>query len=268
MDNRTIRICEKCNKPLPNGMVFCPECGFEQKHGGIELTKIPQTISELKQFCESKGMPLERMRFFIGEDYREAKAFGIYQDENGEFVVYKNKADGSRAIRYRGTDEAFAVRELYEKLKFEIDLRRGNGTRQNTVKSSIPRGLRVFIVLWLVLVFFIVSSNMYKEKYTGYYRYHNQVYYSVGYQDWYYYSNSVGDWLPTEQPFNRDYYSECYIGKSYSDALNDDYWDGSAPYFSDFRNSDYYDDYNWSSDSSGSSYDSWDSGSTDWDSDW
>ncbi len=31
-------------------------------------------------------------------------------------IVYKNKADGSRSIRYRGPDEAYAVRALYEKL--------------------------------------------------------------------------------------------------------------------------------------------------------
>lgn len=37
-----------------------------------------------------------------------------------EFVVYKNKDDGQRALRYRGTDEAYAVNELYLKLKDEI----------------------------------------------------------------------------------------------------------------------------------------------------
>ena len=40
--------------------------------------------------------------------------------ETGEFVVYKNKADGSRAERYRGTDEEFAVVELYDRLQSEI----------------------------------------------------------------------------------------------------------------------------------------------------
>ena len=36
------------------------------------------------------------------------------------FIVYKNKADGTRAVRYKGTDEAYAVNELYLKLKDEI----------------------------------------------------------------------------------------------------------------------------------------------------
>ncbi len=82
----------------------------------------PRTIRELTDFCLSKGMPLERMRFFIGQDYREPRAFGIYQSGD-EFIVYKNKSDGSRAIRYRGRDEAYAVSELYEKLLDECHMR-------------------------------------------------------------------------------------------------------------------------------------------------
>ena len=37
--------------------------------------------------------------FFIGEDCREPKAYGIFQTDDGDFVVYKNKADGVRAVR-------------------------------------------------------------------------------------------------------------------------------------------------------------------------
>ena len=101
-----------------------------ENNGG---TRIPQTIEELKAFCAEKGMPLEKMRFFIGENIQEPKAFGIYRDENDRFVVYKNKADGSRAVRYSGPDEAYAVRELYLKLKSEVDLRRSPGG------GSVPR---------------------------------------------------------------------------------------------------------------------------------
>ena len=50
--------------------------------------------------------------FFLGQDIREPRAFGIYQDADGLFVVYKNKANGERAVRYRGRDEAYAVNEL------------------------------------------------------------------------------------------------------------------------------------------------------------
>ncbi len=60
-------------------------------------------------------MPLLRMRFFIGQDFREPRAFGICKKEN-EYIVYKNKSDGSRFIRYRGLDEETAVFELFSKL--------------------------------------------------------------------------------------------------------------------------------------------------------
>ena len=81
----------------------------------------PKTIDSLKEYCELNGYTSEKTRFFIGEDYKEPRAFGIYKDEvSGDFVVYKNKDDGSRAVRYRGTDEAFAVGELYDRLQKEI----------------------------------------------------------------------------------------------------------------------------------------------------
>lgn len=70
-------------------------------------------------------MPLEKMRFFINEDRREPRCFGIYQDEyTGHWVVYKNKADGSRAVRYSGPDEAYAAQEIWAKINSEIELRR------------------------------------------------------------------------------------------------------------------------------------------------
>ena len=72
-------------------------------------------MEELKAYCIARKLPLDRLRFFIGEDYREPRAFGIYR-EGTDFVVYKNKADGSRFVRYRGPDEEKAVGELFEKL--------------------------------------------------------------------------------------------------------------------------------------------------------
>ena len=81
----------------------------------------PKTIEELREYCESNGFTSEKTRFFVGENYKEPRAFGIYKDEaSGEFIVYKNKDDGNRAIRYRGADEAYAVGELYDRLQKEI----------------------------------------------------------------------------------------------------------------------------------------------------
>ena len=82
---------------------------------------VPKTILELKEYCERNNLTPSKTRFFIDYDYSGAKAFGIYKDNlTGEFVVYKNKADGSRVERYRGTDEEFAVLELYDRLQSEI----------------------------------------------------------------------------------------------------------------------------------------------------
>lgn len=77
-------------------------------------------------------------RFFIGEDYKEPKAFGIYQDGN-RFIVYKNKADGSRAIRYDGLDEAYAVNEIYLKLKEEIANQKARNRHSNKSNNDINK---------------------------------------------------------------------------------------------------------------------------------
>ncbi|MBR4670790.1 MAG: hypothetical protein IKO84_09335 [Butyrivibrio sp.] len=82
---------------------------------------IPKTIEELKDYCERNGFTESKTRFFVGFNYQGPKAFGIYKDEaTGDFVVYKNKADGSRNVRYQGKDEEFAVVELYDRLQTEI----------------------------------------------------------------------------------------------------------------------------------------------------
>ncbi|MBR3275251.1 MAG: hypothetical protein IKG08_01380 [Eubacterium sp.] len=115
--------CEYCGSYILDTDETCPSCGAPNEHMARSASGIPKTIGELRAFAEKHNLPLEKMRFFIGEDYRGAKAFGIYEKPGGIFVVYKNKADGSRAVRYEGTDEAYAVNELYLKMKQEVDKR-------------------------------------------------------------------------------------------------------------------------------------------------
>ena len=219
----------------------------------------PKTIEELKAFCANKGMPLEQMRFFIGEDFREARAFGIYQDGDGNFVVYKNKADGSRSVRYQGPDEAYAVKELYEKLKSEVALRRSKQDPKTAKKiARQAKILKAFFfgIMGLFLIYMIFSFVNMSKRPQGYYQHESQTYYYDSH-DWYIYDSALRSWSQwdvkedwTEEP--KDY----YLSSKYDDAYG----------AQDFKDSEYYHE-------SGSSdwdydYGSWDSSDTNWSSDW
>ena len=131
--------CPHCGGALRSDQKSCPNCGAKNTGfvaDGKHTIYKPKTVEELKEYCAERGMPLKRMRFFIDEDYRAPKAFGIYRDGQ-DFVVYKNKADGSRAIRYRGKNEAYAVSELHQKLVDECR-QRGidpDGSNLSSVKA-------------------------------------------------------------------------------------------------------------------------------------
>lgn len=234
----------------------------------------PRTISELLGFCNYHNMPLRKMRFFIGEDYPEPRAFGIFQAPDGDFVVYKNKDDGTRAIRYKGPDEAFAVNEIYEKLKSEVELRRNmrgqtgyNVSRSGGAGAASKRSLlswRNIILLTVIVIVAVIFIRACRTPDRGYYR-SNDTYYYYDSDDWYYYDNG---WIILD---------DCdWIGDNYSDYyLSNDYNTGYAA--EDFRQSDFYDgyyersydddhdDYNWGG---GDDFGGWDAGATDWGTDW
>ncbi len=111
--------CPYCGGTLRTDESKCPRCGAPNELYTLPRTAPiePKTIEELREYCGAKDLPLDKLRFFIGEDCRQPCAYGIFRDGD-QFVVYKNKADGSRAVRYRGRDEAFAVRELYLRLVY------------------------------------------------------------------------------------------------------------------------------------------------------
>lgn len=296
------RICPYCGSELSGNEVICPNCGAyldvtnlygkTEATGGmamaqaqeaverseaetaVEMITEPKTIEELQLYCEQHGMPLLRMRFFIGENYQEPRAFGIYKEGN-EFIVYKNKDTGVRAIRYRGTDEAFAVNEIFQKLLSECHNRGvypdGNN-REMVGAEPVSRGYKQKsqatnkgLAVGLVIVFISIAliagiGNAKKHKEDGYYQFGNDYYYRYG-DDWSFYDFGTGSWSVGNLP--DDYwgsYTDYYIDDSY-------YSDWGV---SDVRNSSVWDDWHSSnSDSSfDSSYDSWDSSGTDWGSDW
>lgn len=117
--------CDYCGFFIDEELSQCPHCGAPNAHMRRNDEQAPKTIAQLQAWYEEHHLPpYEKTRFFIGINYDKPKAYGIYE-QDGIFCVYKNKADGTRAIRYEGKDEAYAVNELYEKLKLEIAYQKG-----------------------------------------------------------------------------------------------------------------------------------------------
>lgn len=179
--NASTGKCPYCGATVRSNERFCAACGSENPHFTEDTPRIvrdPKTIEELKEYCAERGMPLLRMRFFIGEDAHEPKAFGIFKDGRGNTIVYKNKADRSRAVRYEGPDEAYAVSEILSKLKEECRARgidpdhslsdRGTSApRTETPPRQPKRAARrtmgakdVFRILLTVFVFFLIGASL------------------------------------------------------------------------------------------------------------
>ncbi len=253
--------CEYCDSMFDDTLEKCPSCGAPNKNVRRSTSDQPTTIEGLKEWYASKGLPPEDVtRFFIGKDYRGAKAFGIYKDEStGNFIVYKNKADGSRAVRYEGTDEAYAVNELHTRLKQEIleqkshniskgsapaSYNRGGGRRRKkkSCLSSIL-GFIIPLILCIGVFKFLVDSETPAKS--GYYMYNDEAYYqdklfyhygSDG-NGWAVYDDEIGDWKKTSSyPVKLELQSKA---KNY--FLSSDY----DPKYgkSDFKDSMVYEDY-------------------------
>lgn len=264
--------CKYCGSAVSSSDQNCPNCGAPNE-GYVAETKrqifLPVTIDELKEYCAERGMPLLKMRFFIGEDYRHPRAFGIYKDGK-EYIVYKNKSDGSRAVRYKGPDEKYAVSELLAKLleechnrgiypdgKFPENSAPGTRKRSGGRKTALPVIICIIVTMLLSAVMAVYSIHQHRND--GYYSTGDgTVYYHYG-NDWYYtYDiNDSGYWYEADE-FPAADYDNYSLGES---------WDSDWG-VSDFKQSSTYESITESSSSSSSDYDSWDSSDTDWDSDW
>lgn len=271
--------CEYCGQMIPETVQVCPHCGAANSRVKRTAYGVPTTIEELRAYCKQHNLPLQDMRVFLGEDYRGAKAFGIYRDETtGNFIVYKNKADGSRAVRYEGNDEAYAVNELYLKIKERVDEQKrhlgakGAGGakgskapegfvgrfRKSLIRSIILQALIIILVAAIVL-----CGRFFPGPSCGYYDYQGSTYYYDN-SDWYEWDDYIEAWSPAqadkELQKNADDYYQSY-------GWRDDYEAG------DFTESYWYSEKEWSNDDWDYDYDwdsgdSWDSSYDDWDSDW
>ena len=241
----------------------CPNCGAPLSGVNRTSSGQPKTIEELKAWYTAHHLPPEEItRFFIGKNISEPKAFGIYRDSNGDFVVYKNKSTGERAIRYKGSDEKYAVNELYQRLKAEIADQKGNrpagSTQQYVVDKSYKKkkrkkGCLIAIIIFTVLA--MLTAIFDHSVPNGYYKYNGTQYYHQG-SSWYYYDKETDDWYKSTESIDiddknaKDYQITNHEGK-------------------DFEQTSWYDSGSHSDDSGwDSGSDSWDSGGTDWDSDW
>lgn len=291
--------CEYCNSWIDDTDEKCPNCGGVNKAYKRTTDQTPKTIEELKQWYVNHHLPPEETtRFFIGRNYQQPRAFGIYQNEKGEFIVYKNKDNGQRAIRYQGTDEAYAVNELYMKLKEEIlNQKRNSQLRKNgssksqgavgKVKKAADQAFTVasYIICGAAVVIaiatWISSCSLVANRHEGYYKVDDKMLYHY-YNTWYEYEDYgydtvddtlTGGWVESDEDY--DQYQDIWdynLGENY-DSSSD--WDYGVERFTDSSTYDqaYEDHHSSSSDSSDSSYDwsssdSWDSGSSDWGSDW
>ncbi|MBR1629979.1 MAG: zinc ribbon domain-containing protein [Lachnospiraceae bacterium] len=266
--------CDYCRQLIDEGEKNCPFCGASMPTSNRVASKQPKSIEELRQWYVDHNLPPEKTtRFFIGKNIKEPKAFGIYKDNTGDFVVYKNKSDGKREIRYQGVDEEYAVNELYQRLKAEIaDQKRNNNAKKESPADKAlgclltpivflfsPIGMTALAWIGLVLILLFDHSPS-----SGYYRYQGNDYYYQG-SSWYVYNAMADDW---ERAANGSELDEII-----NDDTDDDYrvYDHYGKRFEDstwYDTGDSDDDDDWDSDSTWDSGDSWDSDSTDWDSDW
>ena len=258
----TEQCCPQCGKPLGDraASAIAGENGSEE---AWQPGTVPATIGQLQSFCDYNGMPLEKMRFFVGMDYQQPRAFGIYRDGD-QFVVYKNKADGSRAVRYHGPDEAFAVHELYQKLLDECHRRNiwPDGKPQKLVEKEKKAKRRAillivaFVALFALAAFFVIRADRKAHAHDGYYRFDGAgLYYLYG--DTWYYDDDYNDWVVWGDIGYPDY-ADYYLGASYDSGWG----------YTDFEQSNTWEQIQEEHRTSSGDYDSWDAGDTDWDSDW
>lgn len=254
--------CEYCGQMIPETEQICPYCGAANKRVKRTAYGVPATIQELRTYCEAHHLPLQDMRVFIGEDYRGAKAFGIYQDDStGNFVVYKNKADGTRAIRYEGNDEAYAVNELYLKIKERVDVQKAHQGQRKSVSTTsfLMKSLTFKIIILTMVISLALGFRESTKPVKGYYVYQNDTYY-YDRSDWYEWDDDNSEWSPAQADSElRKNHDEYYHSWSWSDDCGADDFSDSA-YYSEWKDDDW--DYDWNDD-----YD-WDSSYDDWDSDW
>lgn len=195
------KTCNYCGMEISDTDEKCLNCGANNPNYKRSGYRVPKTIEELKLWYSDMNLPSEETtRFFIGKNIKEPRAFGIYKNDSGEFVVYKNKDTGERKIRYQGTDESFAVNELYLRLKEEINNQKSHGKNKNANKKSVIAVLVIFILIFfspfILLISVFVNSEKNRTYLTDYYYKDDEVYFNYD-NTWY---ACRDGWVEIEKP--------------------------------------------------------------------
>ena len=249
--------CEYCGSFISDTDEKCEFCGATNSHLIRKGTGIPETIEQLIEFAKQHNLPLEKMHYHLGENYTGPQAIGIYlNEETGNYIVYKNKTDGTRAVRYEGKDEAYAVNEIYQKMKSDMNHQRTKGPApQNNAPNNKSGALvKVILAIMVVIVVLVVVSKSARTCSSP--------------------STSTG----TGSGYVTDYgsISSDDTDSSWWSSDNDDsgssWWnsnddDNSSSWWNSDNSSWNNDNWN-SSDWNWNSSDSWNSGGSDWNSNW
>ena len=237
---------------------FCPLCGAPvapeeepapEPAAPAQPETAPRTVTELLALCDSFEVDPAAHSFFIGKDEKDASGYGLFLDEFGDYVFYRNHTDGRRAIRYKGRDEGYAVGELYRRMKAAHVFRRP-AARQESDESSRShhhhshrshrqrrkaRRMRRIIAAAVAVVACIVAAVVLRwqslQPKDGYYHYQGRYYY-LQHRQWYAYDSVMDKWGKTEANPTIVANYQVYYRSTY-------YWEGSP--VSDFQSSGFYD---------------------------
>lgn len=240
--------CEYCGSFISDTDEKCEFCGAVNSHLIRKGTGIPETIEQLIDFAKQHNLPLDKMHVHLGENFKGPQAIGIYQDEEtGNFIVYKNKTDGSRAVRYEGKDEAYAVNEIYQKMKSDMNNHRVKGPAPSRGPSGKKKsGGLVSLLVWIMIAIVILvilfggrrSSSSSSPSHTT----------DSGYVRDYDYDDSGSSWLDSWSDSDDNDDSSWWNSNNDSYSWSNDNWDSS--------------NWNWNSSNS------WNSGGSNWNSNW
>lgn len=221
------QICGFCGQSIPDGLEVCPNCGapVSESEAGLPRREGPRSLDELKEYCREQRLSPEKLLFSIGRDSDEPRVNGIFQEPGGDYVVFRNKSDGTRLERYRGTDEEEAVQTLYPRLRDELERQRSAAFAASRGAGPVRRrsgclSRPLLIIIVLVVVCSLVFTFFDKRPSNGYYRF-NEVYYYCEGGDWYYYSSSMLDWLPAGSldPELKDNFKDFFQSSVYLESF-------------------------------------------------